>query len=189
MRVSAKGNIFFRAGTPQHPQCYALVVYDKDGKITRAYTEEYLVGQNSTFIRNLNIDYDENIRFIIPENVTKGQESPPYGVELNSKTGARKVVLTELREDEKFGYMAITRIKRKIQEFPTARLNNLKKLVERSRAELGNFVHPVEDDQGNIYEIVWNVPAQNYSKGATKIVWDSKTLPEGIKIIKWQKVK
>jgi len=82
-------------------------------------------------------------------------------------------------------------MKKKIQDLSFLS-PELKNLVEKSRnnSDFGGGDAPLaEDDEGNIYELVWSVPPRHYAKGITTIVWDSKTLPEGVKVIKWKKVK
>ena len=91
------------------------------------------------FKYRLNIDDNGTIRFIIAEKLTVGKESPPYGVEIDSKRRKiKKIDLTKVDEKikiEKFRYGETARNMMKIQDLSS--LPKLEKLIKKAEV---NFV-------------------------------------------------
>ncbi len=194
IKIGPEGKIYSLTGAQfpkQEQYVNVIVIYNQNGKIIDRHTIEEI---GDAYIYRLNVDNDGNIRFIIAENLTKGKESPPYGVEISPNRKIKKIDLTKVDnkiKTEKFKYGLWVGIERKFQNFSTFS-HGLVELIKKSRDEMdGGNKEFAEDDEGNIYEIIWRVPHHCYdeAKGITKIVWDNQTLPEGVKIIKWKKVK
>jgi hypothetical protein len=188
IQVDDNENIYYISDVTQHPQCFALVVYDKNGKIIDKYTPEE-IGMRNPSISHLSIDENGNVvRFISSE------DSSSIGVEINRSTKEIKKFNLSTVDDEiknkKFKYNLRKVSERKIRDLSSLP-HKLRNLIEKSRSSYGSYRQLAQDDEGNIYEIVW-IEGPLYlseTKGITKIVWDKKTLPEGVKVIKWMKVK
>lgn len=165
IKIDRKRNIYHRTGLPQHPQCYALVVYDKAGRILRAYTKEQ-IGENT--ICGLDVDNKGRLYFLIA-----GKTAPRHAFEINQDGEIRKYEWAKLGEKfkaEKFGNSL--RKRKEIQNFATLP-QKLTDVIKRNRRWYKTHETSGYDANGNVYEIVW----------------DEKNFGEGVKVIKWKKTR
>ncbi|MBI4396956.1 MAG: hypothetical protein HY548_07675 [Elusimicrobia bacterium] len=144
MFVDDSGHIYYRHSLASDPESYAVVVFNRDGKIRRFFTKKELDPEGDG-LHNMVVDGEGSIS--LRKGATRAIEISPGG-EINEMDHEKTKMKEKMERNSDSGKMRMR--KDSFKNLSPALVDRIKDVREGGTSQL------TEDEHGCIYELIWD---------------------------------